>query len=88
MTRPLQEESPFVMSPHIDDRVPRFGLAGRAMPDDWSEFRGWERKLTELPRLSIPSGEAWERNLTLNTWVKEVALSATSVPLPFSGVVS
>ena len=88
MARPLQEEIPFVMSPPVDDRLPRFGLAGMASPDDWSEFRGGERKLTELPRLSIPSGEAWDRNMILNTWVKEVVLAATTVSIAFSDFVS
>ena len=76
------------MSPPVDDRLPRFVLAGMASPDDWSEFRGGDRKLTELPRLSIPSGEAWERNMILNTWVKEVVLAATTVSITFSDFVS
>ena len=76
------------MPPPVDDRLIRFGLAGMASPDDWSEFRGGERKLTELPRLSIPSGEAWERNMILNTWAKEVVLAATSVSITFSDFVS
>ena len=33
-------------------------------------------------------GEAWERNMILNTWVKEVVLATTSVSIPFSDFVS
>ena len=47
-----------------------------------------ERRLTELPKLSIPSGEAWERNMILNTWIKEVVLATTSVSMPFSDFVA
>eukprot|EP00974_Lingulodinium_polyedra_P058031 5588526-Lingulodinium_polyedra.AAC.1 len=29
------------------------------------------KQLSELPKLDIPTGEAWERNLALTTWVKK-----------------
>ena len=87
-SRQIQEEVPLVTSTPVDESLPRFGLTGRVAPDDWSEFRSMERRLTELPKLSIPSGEAWERNMILNTWIKEVVLATTSVSMPFSDFVA
>ena len=46
----------------------------------------WEH--LELPRLSIPVGEAWERNMILMTWIKEVTLATTTVSIKFSDFVS
>ena len=76
------------MPPPVDAWMPRCGMAGRASLGKWSECGGGARKLIELPRLIIPSGEAWERNMILNTWVKEVVLAATTVPIPFSDFVA
>ena len=80
----MQEEAPRVRSTPDERDLPHFGCAGRSSPDDWMEFRSSER----TPKLSIPNGEAWERNMTLITWVKEVVLVATSVSIPFSDFVS
>eukprot|EP00974_Lingulodinium_polyedra_P100185 9704330-Lingulodinium_polyedra.AAC.1 len=46
------------------------------------------KQLTELPKLDIPAGEPWERNMVLFAWVKEVTLASTTVSIQFSDVVS
>ena len=84
----IQAEVPLVTSTPVDESLPRFGLTGRVAPVDWSEFRSMERRLTELPKLSIPSGEAWERNMILNTWIKEVVMATTSASMSFSDFVA
>eukprot|EP00974_Lingulodinium_polyedra_P034859 3349447-Lingulodinium_polyedra.AAC.1 len=46
------------------------------------------KQLSELPMLDIPTREAWERNMVLTTWVKEVILASTTVSVQFSVFVS
>ena len=46
------------------------------------------RQIMELPKLCIPSGEAWVRNMTMISWVKDVALGSTTVSVEFSEYVS
>eukprot|EP00974_Lingulodinium_polyedra_P100682 9751980-Lingulodinium_polyedra.AAC.1 len=46
------------------------------------------KQLSELPKLDIPAGEAWERNTVLTTWEKEVVLASTTVSVQFSDFVS
>ena len=54
---------------------------------DWTGYVPG-RKLTELPKLIIPNGEAWERNMILCMWVKEVVLASTVVSTNFADVVA
>ena len=90
-SRTLQKEPRRSTTPRGNSKVPHFGttaMTGKVTPEDMKTFIQMERKLVELPKLNIPSGEAWERNMILNTWVKEVVLAATSVSLPFSDFVA
>ena len=75
--QPLQEEA-----------LPRFGCAGTARVLDYPVDERLRFERLELPRLTIPVGEAWERNMILMTWIKEVTLAVTTVSLKFSDFVS
>ena len=88
-TPPRSRAEPVTYRPPAtpDTELPRFGLAGLSTTGDWTEFRSVERKLSELPKLAIPSGEACERNMVLHTWQKEVVLAATTVSVGFSDFV-
>ena len=61
---------------------------GATMPGGASMEKPNWKLLSELPKLSIPSGEAWERNMVLIAWVKEVVLAATTVSVEFSDFVA
>ena len=62
-----------------DDAPPRFGLMGLTTPGAPVnvEKTNW-KQLTELPKLLIPHGEAWERTMIMATWIKEIVLAAVS----------
>eukprot|EP00974_Lingulodinium_polyedra_P077729 7524864-Lingulodinium_polyedra.AAC.1 len=68
-----------------DAAPPRFGCMGLATPGSpmTAEKPNW-KQLSELPKLDIPAGEAWERNTVLATWQKEVVLASTAVSVQFS----
>ena len=64
--------------------LPKFGMTGTVLPGTWSDVQPPWQKLPELPKLNIPKGEAWDRNMILTVWVKEVILSATTASMKFS----
>ena len=74
-------------TPNVEDTLPRFGWTGVTTPADITvvgpEKQNW-KSLLELPKLCIPSGEAWVRNMTMVTWVKEVELASTTVSVEFA----
>ena len=70
------------------DRLPRCGCPGLITPGEMTAFASQERRLSEFPKLNIPQGEAWERNMILNTWVNEIVLAATAVSMNFSDFVT
>eukprot|EP00974_Lingulodinium_polyedra_P008484 809749-Lingulodinium_polyedra.AAC.1 len=59
---------------------------GRATPGSpmTAEKPNW-KQLSELRKLDIPAGEAWERNTVFITWQKDVVLASTTVSVQFSG---
>eukprot|EP00974_Lingulodinium_polyedra_P118485 11167345-Lingulodinium_polyedra.AAC.1 len=57
---------------------------GSPMTADQSNWK----PLSELPKLGIPAGEAWERNTVLRTWQKDVVLASTTISVQFSDFVS
>ena len=66
------------------------------MHNEWPKFNGELNKepvdarklLPSLPKLVIPSGQAWERNVVLMWSVKKVILACTTISVLFSGFVS
>eukprot|EP00975_Prorocentrum_lima_P000183 41058-Prorocentrum_lima.AAC.1 len=46
------------------------------------------KPLKELPMVSIPAGEPWERNHSFMGWVREVKLASILVSQGFSSFVS
>ena len=40
---------------------PKFGMDGTVLPGTWSDVQPQWQKMTELPKLNIPKGEAWEK---------------------------
>eukprot|EP00975_Prorocentrum_lima_P069679 12927788-Prorocentrum_lima.AAC.1 len=64
----------------------RFAAAGTPGSKD-GDAQSW-KQLKELPTLSIPAGEPWERNHSIMKWIREVKLSSILVSQDFSSFVS